>query len=285
MFVHQVIEDLQRFEPDLAEQLYPPLTILKLTNTIKTAQKFNLDDVEGLADATNIMKEKVSLFCGSYMGNVRLPYKTCWFDYLRPEEENGQKIKTGLLTLENKNDYREFTVLLFYYFPHLGYWIPGNFQIGLTIRKEVSTSNWKRAAFLKRAEASWNNKDVEIEAYKALLAFDLTVLNSALLFLDCKNIGTKEILPSDALNRKRIKSNKIPLFSYHTLIIKPVTRRQKSVPQHLWQNRIHLCRGHFKVYTDANPLFGKIIGRFWWQPHVAGRSKGAVLKDYQIGEA
>ena len=47
--------------------------------------------------------------------------------------------------------------------------------------------------------------------------------------------------------------------------------------------RVHLCRGHFKEYTNENPLFGKHVGRFWWQPMVRGDKKRGVLnKDYDV---
>jgi hypothetical protein len=112
---------------------------------------------------------------------------------------------------------------------------------------------------------------------------DLSTLNIGLMLLNCHNIETEKILPSIQLNAKRIKNNKMPLFSYHTLIIKPIGKRQESIPKHLWENRIHLRRGHFKTYSSEKPLFGTIYGRFWWQPHVAGRNKmGIVLKDYEI---
>jgi hypothetical protein len=48
-------------------------------------------------------------------------------------------------------------------------------------------------------------------------------------------------------------------------------------------NRVHLCHGHFKNYTEGNPLFGKYTGRYWWQPFVRGnKKKGVVMKDYLV---
>jgi len=38
-----------------------------------------------------------------------------------------------------------------------------------------------------------------------------------------------------------------------------------------------------KEYTQEHPLFGKLTGLYWWQPHVRGQNKeGIVMKDYAI---
>jgi hypothetical protein len=45
---------------------------------------------------------------------------------------------------------------------------------------------------------------------------------------------------------------------------------------------LHICRGHFKNFDDK-PLFGKLTGTYWWQPHVRGTAEaGIVEKDYRI---
>jgi hypothetical protein len=108
-------------------------------------------------------------------------------------------------------------------------------------------------------------------------------LNTILLLLTCKNITTIEHKPDVALNKKRARKGKPPLFTYHTLAIKPSVKREGKEPQDLWHNRIHLCRGHFKTYTEDAPLLGRLTGRYWWQPHVRGKNKdGIVMKDYSV---
>jgi hypothetical protein len=110
---------------------------------------------------------------------------------------------------------------------------------------------------------------------------ELSALNCVLMLLNCKNVMTEKHEPPIALNKKRTKKGKPPLFTYHTLVLQPLGKKQESIPQDLWNNRIHLQRGHFKTYTDDKPLFGHIVGRFWWQPHVRGKSKeGMIVKDY-----
>lgn len=48
---------------------------------------------------------------------------------------------------------------------------------------------------------------------------------------------------------------------------------------------LHTVRGHFKEFTEAAPLFGRYVGRFWWHSHIRGKeSLGKVEKDYRIFE-
>jgi hypothetical protein len=136
--------------------------------------------------------------------------------------------------------------------------------------------------WFSRVESLVNDKK-GLEFAQDIVGKVLTVINIALMLLSCKNIGLEHHKPSVALNKKRRAKNKQPLFTYHTLVLKPVGRKQESIPKHLWNNRVHLQRGHFKTYTAEKPLFGRITGRFWWEPQVRGRNhEGIVMKDYQL---
>ena len=117
-------------------------------------------------------------------------------------------------------------------------------------------------------------------------------MNVAMVMIDiinCQNIITKNVIPPEKLNRKRIRNGKLPLYSYKILEVvkgKPKTKNAGSVP---WDYkspeavRFHLCRGHFKTFTEERPLFGKYSGTFWWNPQSRGdRSKGVVEKDYKV---
>ncbi len=113
---------------------------------------------------------------------------------------------------------------------------------------------------------------------------ELSQFNTFLKLISCKNIATATHEPDAKLNKSRVKKGKQPVFTYKTLVIKPTSKRQQAIEaQGLWENRIHLCRGHFKEYSEEKPLFGKYTGRYWWQPSVRGRNKnGVVVKDYEV---
>lgn len=110
-------------------------------------------------------------------------------------------------------------------------------------------------------------------------------------FLNCRNVYTESVIPDERLNRKRVKSGKTPMIEYKVLKV------QKGVPKvkytnvtHPWGKvprdivtAQHICRGHFKEYSEEHPLFGKYAGRFWWGPQVRGDAKnGQIIKDYAV---
>jgi hypothetical protein len=46
---------------------------------------------------------------------------------------------------------------------------------------------------------------------------------------------------------------------------------------------LHICRGHFKTFTEDAPLFGKRVGTYWWASQVRGKAEeGVVEKDYRV---
>jgi hypothetical protein len=107
----------------------------------------------------------------------------------------------------------------------------------------------------------------------------MTVTNALFLLLQCRNVITEEVVPSKSQKRR----SKKPLLSYHILKIKPSKSNPLRDNTPLGgENRVHLCRGHFKTYTAERPLMGRFVGRYWWQPQARGRAKGIVLKDYEV---
>ena len=104
--------------------------------------------------------------------------------------------------------------------------------------------------------------------------------------LNCVNIIRVLHKIEGKLQKSRIKRGKLPLHSYYTLQIKGHSIKYENTLSKIdsqWNNRIHLCRGHFKKYTVEKPLFGKFTGLWWWEPAVRGRNKeGVVYKDYEL---
>lgn len=91
-----------------------------------------------------------------------------------------------------------------------------------------------------------------------------------------------------ARNRKRKKKGQPLLEKYHVLKFCPGKAVKKKANGegfgvNIGAMPVHLCRGHFKVFTAEKPLFGKWVGIFWWQPQVRGNKKnGVVVKDYEL---
>lgn len=111
----------------------------------------------------------------------------------------------------------------------------------------------------------------------------IIILSQFLDFISCKNIKMIKKTPSKTVNKKRIKKGKKPFNSYYILKIKNTNQQPSVNSNDTWSNRIHICRGHFKEYTEEKPLFGRFTGRYWWTPQVRGNKRtGIIKKDYLI---
>jgi hypothetical protein len=107
-----------------------------------------------------------------------------------------------------------------------------------------------------------------------------------LTFLNCKNVTTQRVEPPAPLNRKAIKETGRPLVRYHVLDVRPmrkVLETEGEVASKGPRHALHICRGHFKTFTDEAPLFGRYTGTYYWEEHVRGTPvKGVVVKDYNV---
>lgn len=135
-------------------------------------------------------------------------------------------------------------------------------------------------------------KDIssEYSAYVENASYGFVANTMFLLqLLNTRNIVTKCKIPPEKLNKKRIKHHHTPYEKYYILeVVKgvPKTKHMGDVP---WDYKspadvaFHMCRGHFKTYTEDAPLFGKYTGTFWWQPQARGKKEsGVITKDYSV---
>lgn len=104
-------------------------------------------------------------------------------------------------------------------------------------------------------------------------------------FMHCKNTVLEVVNPPDRLNYARLRRGKRPLISYRILDIRPINQileAEGRINQVGLKKALHICRGHFKDYTDKG-LFGKLHGLYWWSPYVRGDIReGIALKDYRV---
>lgn len=109
----------------------------------------------------------------------------------------------------------------------------------------------------------------------------------ALSFLHCKNVRLIDGPFPAKLAKAYQHRHSRPMVHYKTLEITPM----KEVLRHEGQSEtlglkkaLHICRGHFKDYTEK-PLFGRHHGLYWWDNHVRGTAEqGIVIKDYSVNK-
>jgi hypothetical protein len=124
----------------------------------------------------------------------------------------------------------------------------------------------------------------------AISSFYQAIIIRALMgisFLHCKNIVIRSTEPSIKLQHARVRKGKLPLFTFKTLEIKPMTKilREEGESETKGLARaLHICRGHFKDFQQGPGLGrGHAHGLYWWDSQVRGnREVGAVIKDYKV---
>lgn len=116
----------------------------------------------------------------------------------------------------------------------------------------------------------------------------LLVLNAFLMMLSCKNIVTEDVIPTRMITKKH-RQVKVPdkvKFTYKVLKVKLPKLKQNKPTPNLKEGRtvrLHWRMGHWKIYTAEKPLFGRYVGRWWWQKNLYGNSEnGFVDKEYDI---
>ena len=247
-----------------------------MISKIKSAQHFGLN---GITETIRNMPEYKKGGTNPYVKNVKLPFPLCWFGW-----DHSPIQKNGVL-IEDLGDRFKTTVFegsSTVFMPVLGM----SNLINKTTGKFEGEIIVEIPELMEFAQKELG-EDFNRVGYESS-CIGLGIVFFALQILNCKNIGTYKIKAPKRLNKKRAKKNKQPLFSYHVLEIKnkPGLKLETHCGTKKWQQRVHLCRGHFKTYTKENPLFGSIAGTYWWQPQARGNvKKGVILKDYKVGVA
>lgn len=109
----------------------------------------------------------------------------------------------------------------------------------------------------------------------------------AISFMHCKNVMIEGAPDTRTRQQRRYDERKgTKPTEFKTLVIEPMKRVLKTeggIEQHGLKKAMHICRGHFAVYTEEKPLFGRIVGPVWRQAHVRGSAEaGMVGKDYKV---
>jgi len=276
---HHVIDDLEKLKFFYEDEGLDSIRIDALIKLIKSSQKFKFGTYNKMIDmfSKKSLKETV-IFQGEKAKRYKFPYALCWFEY------DGWETDQHCVLVLYSHEKREFTAWFFFKSPKTkSYWVlqPLGVNMGIGQNLEGQDSN---ICIIN----TWNSKGRSINDYADdeidhAVRCPCQFLEMALRLFCCKNIGTVYVEPPEKLQKKRAKKGKKPLFRYHTLILKPVGKRQKSLAaQGLWSQAVSTTMGHDRHYPPPG-LFGKYPGTFWIQPYTRGKKKeGIVHKDYDV---
>jgi len=279
MFAHHLIETIKNSHPNseiTKDEQFQTTTLWLLQN----AQKFYLGTDENLVELFTGRYATTPLFSGELAESINMPYKNCllMFDAKVCEQNDVSKIALNAIS-DNAGD--TIVILTWLYAHSSKDWAV--FPLKMTISDILNPTTVSQLTLNPILDYRLPEKPME-GICGHLILHAMRLVNFFLLMINSKNITTTDNSPPVRLNKKRIKNNKQPLFTYKTLVIKPTGKKQEAqAAQGIWENRIHLCRGHFKTFTKDKPLFGRVTGRYWWQPSVRGnKAKGVITKDYIV---
>lgn len=258
-----------------------------------------------LVDITNIasytqMQNQDEFFCKDCVLN--LPWDICWFEYQFPS----QTMQDGKI-LKNRNPNKDVCGVLAIYDKHTN---KNTYQVFATLGSEETfcLGEWTEPRGIRFFGGASINIS-KIDSYKILIGPFLKkqVLNGVLseelaaegvtseinnvqyatTFCHCRNVDYYEQACPPKLQKARIKKGRIPQETYKILDIGELKTQAKTSAKETNESELsralHICRGHFKTYTDENPLFGNITGTYWWPMHKRGDAKnGTAKKDYKI---
>jgi hypothetical protein len=118
------------------------------------------------------------------------------------------------------------------------------------------------------------------------LALYLAPLLLTISFMHCRNVSIRPVDPPERLSRRYERKHNRPLTRYHVLDIEPMRRildTEGEAQTKGLRHALHICRGHFKTFTEDAPLFGRHVGTYWWPAYVRGSAEvGTVEKDYRL---
>jgi len=236
---------------------------------LKNSQHFFLGEV---FDFENIVSDNLAaqsrLFANVYSKNeLRLPYSDVCLHFSNEKQD----------IQDNVNRYHKL-VLLFR--------VKSKNSIVSYLAKQIELNHGKKFWTIQMEEYSFFEKNGSVYVNEPANPLgSVNVLEVFMMLLDTKNIHVLENHPPQKLNKKRIKNGKEPLYKYQTLVVQVPGGDKKRKWGGGGNNfvGIHLCRGHFKTYTEKNPLLGQHVGRYWWQPQARGnKNHGVIMKDYSV---
>jgi predicted DNA-binding protein len=272
MYFYQAREALGSWRAALGED-YPYHLIC---NHMDSAQRFHMGDFKDFDDNELLPSKSFDQEWGK---ELKPPYPFTWIDFQDSSGAGPEKAGVLISECRNENGLPLIEILPFSGFSEA--WVPPAISalVNLTDTSIVDYSPTSSCFFDMFDEAAR-----EGELYYTMMQH-MCMANCFLRLINCKNIEAEIIEPPTKLNKSRQRKGKKPFLSYKVLTINaPGQGRAGSVPIGTGTTpRVHLCRGHFKTYTDDKPLLGKHTGTYWWQPLVRGdKKKGVVMKDYKI---
>ena len=216
---------------------------------------------------------------------LNLPWNSVWFEWTAHRITRGDRCHYGVYAQEFEDTifYMVFTDAMSHYSIHNSMF--SNPFVGCEVVKKSKDGTYSRGDVTIRKDFNIYDKDRRTIMAKLVSIGSLTAAY-ATTFANCKNVFYYDVVCPSKIQKKRIKSGKVPQETYRIIDIGGLKKQAKSEATETegeLQRALHICRGHFKTYTKEKPLMGKFTGTYWWAMHSRGDAKnGRVNKDYTV---
>jgi len=289
---HQVLSDLEKYAPNYVQDKpkgvddnYVPEAISKIKALIRNSIKFKFGefgDLEGLfsKNAREKLYGPIGLFVTKEDEPLHFPFDQCYFEFAADHRTEG-KLHYALLTDYDKGS-DSFVLTMFQKCQSTNnIWVLNKFSLIVEMGppKPGAKSNLSVICIWDDSKTDFDSDGVASKYFTIPLMF----LTLGLTVLTCNNVYYKSEYPDRALQKKRARKGKKPLYEYKALYVMPPGARYKSgPPKHLWTTRVNFRIGGWKNYPPPG-LFGKYPGRFWFNGIARGdASQGVVGKEYDV---
>jgi hypothetical protein len=139
--------------------------------------------------------------------------------------------------------------------------------------------------FFAGAAAAWPAAQRRDAAYAAASIVPMVLKAIGALH---RRAPAEHVTPDPARQRQAQRRGELPRHSFYRLKVRPHAPVSPAdfasigAPARATA-REHLVRGHFKIYTEEKPLFGRVIGAVWVPEHERGDDAiGKITKDYEV---
>lgn len=212
--------------------------------------------------------------------NVAPAFESMWFEWESDHTPDRLMARIGVLMQAIKKDHGWDVFSMF--FSHHGE------DIGPTRYISRFKSDASGQLIEMNGYNSWIKftpyvKANEYELLTTAMDVTLQICWLALSFMHCKNVKIIENPPHKSPSGRNKHG---PRITFKTLEIEPMKRilREEGGSEKTGLKRaLHICRGHFKDFSNGRGLFGRNHGLYWWDSQVRGKfENGIVFKDYAV---
>lgn len=244
----------------------------KLSSAINQAVKFRLPDNGDLLGWHSMTpKRSVGDLLTTYAQPFRLPYDVVALEYQCPTDPNSEKnFDASVVVAVQTGDGISIAYASRALHDQGGkFWVPGDFACTL-----YPNGTWGFGGTIPASQSILGNlpEDAQNSRISDEMGWEIMAVIQMVAALACRNVTQRVCSPDAALQKKRAKNGRLPLYSYRILEIDEGRAASGEMHGTHSSPRVHLRRGHIRRLPDRNVWVNACV--------VGNKAMGMVAKDY-----